>query len=135
MLFFKDRHSLVLFLLNVILNIQNIWLKFCKCDGNNNCLPCQSNICYGEYQYVVYKQCLNLDFLAKVRENLHTNLLKMVNANNHFLCEIINNKYIIHHYEDWFTGENVNCELDFCLTSHEKNKMNEIINTDFKIVS
>ena len=51
-----------------------------------------------------------------------------------FLCEIINNKYVYHH-KDWFTGENVNYELDFCLTSYEKNKMNEIINTDFKIVS
>ena len=131
--FFKDRHSLVFLLLNVISNIQNLWLKFCKCDGKNICLPCQSNICYREYQYVVYKQCLNLDFLAKVRDNLHNNLLKMIYANNHFLCEIINNKYVYHH-KDWFTGENVNYELDFCLTSYEKNKMKEIINTNFKIV-
>lgn len=74
-----------------------------------------------------------MDFLAKVRDNLHNNLLKMIYANNHFLCEIINNKYVYHH-KDWFTGENVNYELDFCLTSYEKNKMNEIINTNFKIV-
>ena len=116
--FFKDRHSLVLFLLNVILNIQDHWIKFCKCDGKNICLPCQANICYHKYQYTLYKNCLNLDFLAKVRENIHTNLLKMVFSNNHFLCQIINKKYC-YHYKDWFTGDNVSYELEFGLTSHE----------------
>ena len=60
------RRSLVLFLLNVILNIQEFWLDFCKCDGTNICLPCQANICYREYQYNIYEHCLNLDFLLKV---------------------------------------------------------------------
>ena len=97
------------------------------------CLPCQANICYRDYQYVVYKNCLNLDFLSKVRENLHQNLLKMSTSYNHFLCEKINKKYLYHH-KGWFTGENVTYDLDFCLTFYEKSEMNKTIDTDFKIV-
>lgn len=48
---FEDRQSLALFMLNIILNIQEIWLDFSKCDGGNICLGCQANICYREYQY------------------------------------------------------------------------------------
>ena len=85
--FFQDRHSVVLFLSNVILSIQDLWTKFCKCDGENISIPCQ----------------------------------------------IINNKYCYRH-NDWFTGDNVSYELEFCLTSHEQQKIKEIIDTDFKIV-
>ena len=95
--FSKDRHSLVLSLLNVILNIQKKWMNFCQCDGSKICLVCQCNIVYKEYQYTIYKNCLNLDFLAKVRENLHKNLLKLIESNNHFLCEIINEKIRYYH--------------------------------------
>ena len=131
--FFKDRHSLVLFLLNVILNIQKKWMDVCWCDGSKICLVCQSNIVYREYQYVIYKNCLNLDFLAKVRENLHKNLLKIVKSNNHFLCEIINEKFKYYH-KDWFNGNQVHCDLEHFSSLWEKYKMEKIIKTDFKIV-
>lgn len=131
--FFENRRSLVHFLLNVILNIQEIWLKFCKCDGVNICLPCQVNICYRKCQYVVYDGCLNLDFLLKVKDNLHTNLLKMVTTYNHFLCEIINKKYQYLH-KDWFTGEDVQYDLGFCLTNFEQKLIKSIKETNFKIV-
>ena len=111
--FFKDRHVLTLFLLNIILNIKKKWLDFCKCDGKTMCLACRSNIIYREYQYNIYQHCLNLDFLAKVRENLFDNLEKMLTLNNHFVCEIINKKF---HYEhkDWFTGEKILLDLEKC---------------------
>ena len=77
------------------------------------CLACRSNIIYREYQYNIYQHCLNLDFLAKVRENLFDNLEKMLTLNNHFVCEIINKKF---HYEhkDWFTGEKILLDLEKC---------------------
>ena len=52
---FQDRHSLVLFMLNIILNVQEIWIEFCICDGSTICLPFQANICYREYQYNIYE--------------------------------------------------------------------------------
>ena len=127
--FLTERYLLAFSLLNVVLNFQKMWLQFVY----PVCLPCQANICYRDYHYVVYKNCLNLDFLSKVRENLHQNLLKMSTSYNHFLCEKINKKYLYHH-KGWFTGENVTYDLDFCLTFYEKSEMNKIIDTDFKIV-
>lgn len=79
------------------------------------CLICQCNIVYREYQYTIYKNCLNLDFLAKVRENLHKKLLKLVESNNHFLCEIINEKFRYYH-KDWFNGNQVHYDLEHCLS-------------------
>ena len=52
--YFPDKHSLTLFLLNVILNIQDKYLSFCKFDGKNICILCQGNIYYREYEYTVY---------------------------------------------------------------------------------
>ena len=38
--FFKKRKDLVLFLLNVALNIKGLFIDQCKCDGENICQPC-----------------------------------------------------------------------------------------------
>ena len=57
----------------------------------------------------------------------------MVPTYNHFLCEIINKKYQYTH-KDWFTGEYVSYDLDFCLTNYEQQKIKSIKDTDFKIV-
>ena len=74
-----------------------------------------------------------MDFLLKVKDNLHSNLFKMVPTYNHFLCEIINKKYQYTH-KDWFTVEYVSYDLDFCLTNYEQQKSKSIKDTDFKIV-
>ena len=131
--FFKDRHALTLFLLNIILNIQKKWINFCKCDGKTICLVCQANICYREYEYIIYKNCLNLDLLAKVRENLVDNLDKMLTLNNHFICEVINDKFQYEH-KDWFTNEKLLFDLEKCLKAWEENKMQKIMSNDFRIV-
>ena len=74
-----------------------------------------------------------MDFLLKVKDNLHLNLFKMVPTYNQFLCEIINKKYQYTH-KDWFTGEYISYDLDFCLTNYEQQKIKSIKDTDFKIV-
>ena len=48
---------------------------------------------YRQYEFIIYKNCLNLEFLAKVRENIFDNLDKMLTLNSHFICEIINDKF------------------------------------------
>ena len=125
---FEDRHSLVLF----ILNIQEIWLDICKCDGENVCLACQSNICYREYQYNIYEHCLNFDFLSKVKENLYHNLFKMVPTFIHFLCKIINRKYQ-YTFKYWFTSEDIKYDLNVCLANFEEHKIKSIINNTYKL--
>ena len=81
-------------------------MDYCKCDGTEICLICRFNIIYRDYQYTIYKNCLNLNFLTKVRENLHKNLLKLVDSNNHFLCVITNEEFEYFH-KDWFNGNQV----------------------------
>ena len=57
----------------------------------------------------------------------------MVPTFNHFLCDIINKKYQYKH-KDWFTGEDMSYDLDFCLTNFEEKKIKSIMDNTFKIV-
>ena len=100
---FENWHSLMLFLLNIILNIKKKWEEFCICDGINICLVCQLNTHYFKYEHIIYKNCFNLDFLSKVWENIISNLHLLLQDDGHFVYQIINEKYQYHHV-DWFTG-------------------------------
>ena len=71
--------------------------------------------------------------MTKVRENLHKNLLKLVDSNNHFLCVIINEAFEYFH-KDWFNGNQVRYGLEYCLSLWDKYQMDKIMQTDFKIV-
>ena len=60
---FEGRCSFVVFLLNVVLNITEIWERFCKCEKISDCcLVCEFRITYKKYQYDIYKNLLNMDF-------------------------------------------------------------------------
>ena len=76
--------------------------EFCTCDGIDICLVCQLTTHYFKYEHI-YKNCLNLDFLSKARENIVSNLHLLLQDDGHFVCQIINEKYQYHHV-DWFTG-------------------------------
>ena len=130
---FESRHYLALFLLNTILNIQEDWSKFCKCKTFEICLVCQTKRFYNNYQYYIYKHSLNLIFLAKLRENLYRNLLKLLTLDNHFACNVVNKKHRYFHV-DWFTGEKIDYNLDVCLTYFEQKKIHEIRYNNCKVV-
>ena len=113
--------------------MQKIYLEFCKHDGVNICLLCQSNNCYREYQYQIYQYCLNFDFLSKVKDNLYHNLFKMVPTFNNFLCETINRKYQ-YTFKSSFTGEELKYDLDTCLIQYEEQNIKSIMDKTFKVV-
>ena len=115
---FKDRHNLVLYLINIVMNIKEIWMDFCKCIGEEICLVCQANMFYKKYEHTIYRNCLNLKFLAKV---------------NFFVCEVINRKYQYKH-EDWFTGEQLFFDLELCLTKWEEKQINNILSNDCQVI-
>ena len=77
----------------------------------------------------MYKKCLDLDFLASVRENIYDNLVKLLTLDSHFVCRIINEKFQYRH-KDWFTGEKMFYDLDVCLRMWEPKKIDEIISND-----
>ena len=130
---FEDRHHLAFFLINIILNIQDLWTDFCRCDGIQICLVCQENMFYKNFEYKVYHNSLDLNFLAKLRENVYRNLERFLTLDNHFVCKIVNHKYQYFH-KDWFTGEKWKFDLDYCLTSYEHKKIDNIIGNNCKVV-
>ena len=55
---FEGCCSLVVFLLNVVLNITEIWERFCKCKKISDCcLVCEFRTTYKNYQYDFMKIC------------------------------------------------------------------------------
>ena len=93
--FFEIRKEMVIFMLNVMLNIHKYVLDYCKCDGETICLSCEiANIFNEKITYEIYKNCLNIDILLKIKENLHVQLIRLLEKHDHFLCKIINEKYI-----------------------------------------
>ena len=116
------------FLIKIVINIQKLWEEFCTCDGVEICLVCQTNLHYNKYEYIIYQNSLNLDFLSKVRENLVGNLYKLENE-RYFVCRIINEKYQYKH-TDWSTGD----VLFFnCLLQWEHKKINEVLGQKIKV--
>ena len=80
---------MVVFILNVIFNIQKYFLDYCKCDGETICLPCEiADIFNGQTTYKVYKKCIDLDVPFKVKENHHLQLNNLLEKHDHFLCKI-----------------------------------------------
>ena len=69
--FSEKRQSQLIFILNTILNIQKYFLENCECNGKVVCLYCfGADMFNDKTPYVIYKNCLNLDFLCKVKDNL-----------------------------------------------------------------
>ena len=128
---FENRHVLVVFLINIVMNIQKLWEEFCMCDGVEICFICQANLHYNKYEHTIYQNCLNLDFLSKVRENLVENLYKLENE-GHFVCRIINQKYQYQH-PDWFTGYVLFFNLEHYLLRWEQKKINEVLRQKVKV--
>lgn len=105
--FFGKRQDMLIFILNVILNIKNYFLDHCKCNGENICQPCEiADIFNEETTYKILKNCFDLDLLSNVTENLHLNLNKLLEKHDHFLCTVINERYHYYH-KCFFTGKHI----------------------------
>ena len=101
---FKSRQPLVLFLLNVVLNIEKFWAGFCYCtDSKLICFICQMRVFYLNDQYDIYENSLNMDFLSKFHQDLITNLNNLLEMECLFGCKVINPKYF-YTVKDFFDG-------------------------------
>ena len=133
---FDSRRSLVLFLLNIILNIEDIWEDYCFCESCVvPCLVCQFRIAYLHDQYAIYENSFNLQFLADFHQDLHRYLKKiLLKMDSHFACKLINKKFFYVH-KDWFTGKLENYYLLHCFRVFEDNKIKDIKKkNDFQIL-
>ena len=132
--FFKARKHMVVFILNVLLNIENLHFDFFECDNENICYPCFMADIYDEEQvYSVYKNCLDLDFLSQFKESLHLHLCKLFESKNHFLCKIIEEQFY-YSRKCFFRGYIVHIKVQTAYLEWGKLKINEIIKKDAKVV-
>ena len=126
--FFEKRHDMFVFILNVVLNIQKYFMDSCKCNGEAVCTPCEMAETFSHQTfYKVYKNCLDLEVLYKVKENLHLKLNELLEQHDHFLCKVLNERF---HYEHKciFTGRHVFLDVGIAALEWEKSKVNEIVN-------
>ena len=133
---FRSWRSLVIFLLNVILNIKDLWDRYCFCDkvGVLPCLVCQFRVVYFNDEYDIYENSFNLNFLSDFHQHVVRNLrCLLLETDSHIACHLINKKYFYMH-KYWFDGSIEQFYLPYCLDVYENKKINDIKNKDFKIV-
>ena len=134
--FFEKRKDLVLFLLNVVLNIKDLFMDHCKCDSESICQSRVMGEIFNEkVAQEIYKNCLDYDFLCKIKENLHLNICTLLNKKDHFLCKIINKKYNYYH-KCMFTRTDIYVNVSVVVYSEwEKIKIKELVTNDAKVVA
>ena len=125
---------MVIFLLNVVLNIEKFWKDFCFCTNSKLiCSVCQMRLIYLNDQYDIYENSFNMDFILKFHQDPIKNLNSLLEINCHFVCKVINEKYF-YTLKDLFDGSKKHFHLYDCLNEFENKKINQIKSNDFKIV-
>ena len=127
---FNCRRSLVIFLLNVVLNIKDLWIHYCFCDKIDvlSCSICQFWVVYLNDEYDIYENSFNLNFLLNFHRHLYKNLkCQLLETDFHIAYRLINKKYSYVH-KDWFDGSLEQFYLPYCLDIYENRKINQIKN-------
>ena len=103
---FENRKSLLLFLLNTILNINVRAHRYCYCNAEDNtwCEICVLIYIYEDQQFKIYENSLNIAFLKQSAKNLIKNLVILRNEKPHIVCNLINDVFVYNH-TDQFDGE------------------------------
>ena len=103
---FENRKSLLLFLLNTILNMNVRAHRFCYCkaEDNNQCEICVLIYIYEDQQFKIYGNSLNIVFLKQSAKNLIKSSVILRNGKPHIVCNLINDVFVYNH-TDWFDGE------------------------------
>lgn len=79
------RQDLVVFILNIILNIEKYFIRYCTCKDEKICLVCETAIFFKDMQFGIYKYSLNFDKMSKMRIDLQSKLNELCKKNNHFV--------------------------------------------------
>ena len=67
---FYSRRSLVILLLNIVLNVKDLWEQYCFCDKVVVllCSVCQFRAVYLNDEYDIYENSFDLDFFVKISQ-------------------------------------------------------------------
>ena len=83
-------------MLNVLLNIEEIWEEYCSCanTGREICSIYQFRKVYFNDQFKIYESCFDFDYLARFHFHLTENLKRLLKeTDTHFVCKLINKKF------------------------------------------
>lgn len=122
---YDSRRKLALFLLNVILNIEKFHKQYCTCRQNDICYPCTAASVFSGEQYSLYKNCLDFEYLYKIRAKLHGSIIFLLEKKTHFVCTIIGHRFFYEH-QCFFTGNTVRISLELAYEEWEKARITEI---------
>ena len=129
--FFESRKEMVIFMLNTMLNIQKYFLDFCKCDGNSICLVCEIGEIFNKnLTYEIYKNCLDLNLMSNIKENLQVQLNRLLEKNDHFLCKILNEEYYYEQGNSMFTGEPITFSVRTAYLQWEETQIKDIVDNE-----
>ena len=106
---FYSRRSLVIFLLNIVLNIKDLWEQYCFWEkvknSVNRCSACQFRIVYLNDEYNIYENSFDLNFLSKFHTYLVKNLkCLLLETDSHIACRLVNKRFC-YVFKDWFDGK------------------------------
>lgn len=100
----QGRKNFLIFILNIILNIEKTYNYYCFCKNKRQCLVCATATSFKDVQYGLHQHCLNFNKSNLVVVDLHIALNEILKENNHFVCNVINNKYY-YSCDNWFSGK------------------------------
>ena len=114
----QGRKDFLIFILNIILNIEKTYGYYCFCKNKRQCLICATAASFRDVQYSLYQDSLNFNKSNLVVVDVHNALKEIIKENNHFVCKVINNKYY-YSCDNWFSGKKAVFSIDQCLTKWE----------------
>ena len=134
---FISRRPMVIFLLNVVLNIKNLSDRYCFCKRTSSILPCstcQFRMVYLNDEFDIYENSLDMHFLVTFHRHLYKNLKRLLlETDSHLVCELVNKKYF-YTCKDWFSWKVERFYIPNCLENFQNKKINKIKNNDLKVV-
>ena len=96
---FISRRPMVIFLLNVVLNIKDLSDRYCFCKRTSSillCLTCQFRIVYLNDEFDIYQNSLDMHFLVTFYHHLYKNLKRLLlETNSHLVCELVKKSIFI----------------------------------------
>ena len=96
---FSSRRPLVIFLLNVILNIKDLKDRYCffKKSIVLPCFVCQFRMVYLNDDYDIYENSFDLHFLFTFHRHLYKNFKKLLlRTDSPLACELVNKKVFLY---------------------------------------
>ena len=96
---FISRRPMVIFLLNVVLNIKDLSDRYCFCKRTSSillCLTCQFRMVYLNDEFDIYQNSLDMHFLVTFYHHLYKNLKRLLlETNSHLVCELVKKSIFI----------------------------------------